>query len=205
MELADLARRKELVGGQKRKFLHRATRNGVCISSVPHRLNGTELSQEEFEDNLRLIYGLIPQDIPTTCNGCGKRFSIEHTLSLPKGSLFLEWHYDGAKEWDALGYRDLVPSDISYEPKINSRTVQRERTRARAQQDYGTANIVIDSVGESQGGSGRTVKGASVLERRPGQVEVPAESMEDVSGHGLCKRGTSTMFDIRSVNIDAGS
>ena len=76
MELADLARRKELVGGQKRKFLHRATSNGVCISSVPHRLNGTELSQEEFEDNLRLRYELMPQDIPANSNGCGKKFSI---------------------------------------------------------------------------------------------------------------------------------
>ena len=66
------------------------TRNGAWLSAVPHRLNGTELSREEFRDNLRLRYGLMLQDIPATCNGCGKKFLIEHSLSCPKGGLFLE-------------------------------------------------------------------------------------------------------------------
>ena len=50
------------------------------LSSVPHRLNGTELSREEFRDNLCLRYGIMPQDIPTTCNGCSKKLSIENSL-----------------------------------------------------------------------------------------------------------------------------
>ena len=62
---------------------------------------------------------------------------------------------------------------------------------------------------ESQvgGGSGQTVYGAAVpaLAVRPGQVEVPGESREDVSTHGFWKRGTNTMFDIRIVNLDTGS
>ena len=81
VKLADLARRKGLTSSQERNRLHRATRNGACLSAVPHRLNGTELSREEFQDNLRLRYGLMPQDIPTTCDGCGKRFLIEHASS----------------------------------------------------------------------------------------------------------------------------
>ena len=44
IELGDLARQKELSGGQDRNRHHRAPINGVCISAVPHRLNGTELS-----------------------------------------------------------------------------------------------------------------------------------------------------------------
>ena len=88
-ELGDLARRKEVTGGQERNLLHRATRNGKWLSAVPHCLNGTELSQEEFWDNLRLRYGLMPQDIPATCDGCGKKFLIEHTLSCPKGGIVL--------------------------------------------------------------------------------------------------------------------
>ena len=36
-------------------------------------------------------------------------------------------------------------------------------------------------------------------------MEVPAESREDVSAHGLCKRGINTMFDIRIVNLDVVS
>ena len=78
--------------------------------AVPHRLNGMELSREEFRDNLCLRYELMPQDIPATCNGCGKKFLIEHALSFPKGGLVLARHDDAAKEWGNLGARDLVPS-----------------------------------------------------------------------------------------------
>ena len=37
------------------------------------------------------------------------------------------------------------------------------------------------------------------------QVEVPAESRADVSTHGFWKRGTTSMFDIRIVNLNTGS
>ena len=48
VELEELDRQKELSGGQYRNRFHRATRNGAWLSSVPHRLNGTELSQDQF-------------------------------------------------------------------------------------------------------------------------------------------------------------
>ena len=72
VKLEELARRKELAGGHERNRLHRATGNWAWLSAVPHRINGTELSQKEFWDNLCLRYGLMPQDIPATCDGCGK-------------------------------------------------------------------------------------------------------------------------------------
>ena len=81
MDLEELARQKELACVQESSHLHRETRNGAWLSSVFHRLNGTELSREEFRDNACLRYGLIPQDIPATCDGRGKRFSIEHAIS----------------------------------------------------------------------------------------------------------------------------
>ena len=105
----------------------------------------------------------MPQDIPATCDDCGKRFLIEHALACPKSGLVLARHDDAAKEWGALGARALVPSDITYEPKINSRTVQGERTGAGARQESGTADGGADTVGESQGGRGPTVNGAAVL------------------------------------------
>ena len=64
------------------------------------------------------------QDIPATCSGYGKKFSIEHALSCPKGGLALVRHDDTTKKWGTLGSQALVPSAITYEPKINSRTVQ---------------------------------------------------------------------------------
>ena len=103
-----------------------------------------------------------------------------------------------------LGAQDQVPSAINYDPKINSRTVHGKRTRSRAQQESRTAGGGADKTGESQGVSGRTVNGVARLEGRQGQVEVHAESRAYVSAHGFWKRGTTTMFDIRIVNFDAG-
>ena len=34
----------------------------------------------------------MPQDIPATCDGCGKKFSIKNALSFPKGGIVLVRH-----------------------------------------------------------------------------------------------------------------
>ena len=46
-----------------------------------------------------------------------------YRLSMPYYGLVLARHDDAAKEWGALGARALVPSAITYKPKINSRLV----------------------------------------------------------------------------------
>ena len=57
----------------------------------------------------------MSQEIPATCDGCGKRFSIEHTISCPKVGLVLVRHDDAAKEWSARGSWALVPvRDLDY-------------------------------------------------------------------------------------------
>ena len=56
-------------------------------------------------------------------------------------------HDDAAKEWVSLGARALVPSPITYEPKINSRTVHGEKIGAGAWQDYGEADGGVKDVG----------------------------------------------------------
>ena len=83
VEVSELDDRQEQDVRQEKKRLHWATRNGAWLSAVPRRLNGTELSWEEFRDNLRIRYELMPQDVPATCDGCGKEFSIEQALSCP--------------------------------------------------------------------------------------------------------------------------
>ena len=123
----------------------------------------------------------MPEDIPANCNGCGKRFSIEHALSFPKGELVLAQNDDAAKKRGALGYRALFHSAITYKLKINSRTVQGERTRSGARQDGGIANGGTPIVGGAQGGRGPTVNGVDVLAGRTGQVEFPAELRAEVS------------------------
>ena len=106
-------RLKFLAGEQERNRLHRSVRTWEWLMNVTHRLNGMELSREEFRNNLCLRYGLMPQDIPATCDGFGKKFLIENSLSFPKGGLVLARHYDAANAWGALGSRALVPSAIT--------------------------------------------------------------------------------------------
>ena len=162
--------------------------NGACLSDVPNRLNDTELSQEEFRDNICLRYGMVPQDIPATCNGCGKKLLIEHALLCPKSGLILVQHDDTTKELGALRARDLVPIAITYKPKSNIRTVQGKRTRSGVRQKRGTAGGGADTEVESQGGRGKTVYSVDRLVGRPGQIELPSESRADVSAHGFWKR-----------------
>ena len=66
--------------------------------------------------------------------------------------------------------------------------MQGDRTEAGARQE----------AGEADGGTDRLVG-------QPGQLLVPAESRADVSTHGFWKQGTTAMFDIRIVNLNAGS
>ena len=64
VDIGDLSRQKELTGGQERNRLHRETINGAWLRDLPHCINGMELYREEFRYNLRLGYGLMPQDNP---------------------------------------------------------------------------------------------------------------------------------------------
>ena len=91
----------------------------------------------------------MPQYIPAICDGCGKKFSIEHALSYPKGGLVLARHDNAAREWGSLGAQALFPSAITYEPKINSRTVQGDRTGSGARQEGGEADGGTGTVGRT--------------------------------------------------------
>ena len=86
----------------------------------------------------------MPLNLPTDCDGCGKKFAVPHALSYPKGGLVLSQHNNAAKEWGALSAWALNPSFISYEPKINSRIVQDERN----------GDGVWVAMGEQEGGGG---------------------------------------------------
>ena len=79
VELAEVFRKKNRAGRQKKNRIYMATRYRAWLIAVPHHINVTELYWGELRDNLCLRYGLMPQDIPVTCDGCGKKLLIVNT------------------------------------------------------------------------------------------------------------------------------
>ena len=135
LEIAEktlLSRQKDLSDGVVLNHIRRAMANGAWITAIPHCLNVTELSCEDFQDNLLLRYIIVLLNVPTEFDGCSKKFLFPYALSCAKGRLVLAWHNDANKEWGALSAQATNPSDISYELKINSRKFQGERNGAGA-------------------------------------------------------------------------
>ena len=101
-----------------KRRLSRAQKTGVWLTTIPNRLNGTELSAEEFRDSLRLRYGFQPAALPKRCDGCQQKFSVEHALSCRKGGLILLRHNEVAEEWSRMCSAAHTPSAVSHEPLI---------------------------------------------------------------------------------------
>jgi hypothetical protein len=82
---------------------------GAWLLIFPNWLNDTGLSADEWCDNVRLWYNYSPLDMPTACDGCGARMTIEHALSCKTGGLVHIWHDDVADEWRHLCGTALSP------------------------------------------------------------------------------------------------
>ena len=80
----------------KHKFVSRrmmrSKETGGWLTNLPKTLNGTVLSEEEFRDSLRLRFGLAPLKLPSTCDGCGKKFNFNHAQICQEGGLILHCH-----------------------------------------------------------------------------------------------------------------
>ena len=86
---------------------------------MPHKLNGTLLTRKEWQDNMRLRYGLGPLGLGSHCDGCRANFSIEHGLSFKKRGLVSIQHNDTRDEVGALASLGLTNGKVSYEHMIN--------------------------------------------------------------------------------------
>jgi hypothetical protein len=73
-------------------------KTGAWLSVIPNRFDGMELSQEEFQDNLAICYGLHPRGLPKHCNGCRELFMVKHGLSCKKGGFVGQQHDDLCKK-----------------------------------------------------------------------------------------------------------
>ncbi|KAI2494156.1 hypothetical protein MHU86_20388 [Fragilaria crotonensis] len=113
---AILARSRPL---EKRRIV-RSAATGAWLSTLPSLLNGSDLSDEEFRDGVRLRFGLTPTSLPLRCDGCGERFTTEHAMSCRKGGLILHRHNDLVATWGQLCGQAHTPSTVSDEPLIQT-------------------------------------------------------------------------------------
>ena len=118
----------------------------------------------------------------------------------------LDRHEDYAKEWEALGARGLTLYIISYEPQINSRTVQGERpgTGARDGERDTWGNRTREKGDHGGGQADGSRPGNGTLDDGERNA-VPEETWADVGDHGFWKQGMTPLFDVRIINLYADS
>ena len=163
---------------------------GKFLLAIPHYLNGTILSANEWRDNLRLLYNLEPLDMPQHCDGCGARMTVEHALSCKKGGLVHIRHDDVANEWRWLCRCAFSHSRVEREPYIYSSVGRRERENANA--TTGTqANSTTPTPTPQQG----TTQSTSSVDEKRGDAGV----------HGFWQNGRLCIFDVRITDTDARS
>ena len=77
---------RESLPGALQKSLDLAAEKGASswLTSLPIEEHGFTLHKGAFRDALALRYGWSPSHIPSHCS-CGTSFTIEHSLSCPKG------------------------------------------------------------------------------------------------------------------------
>jgi hypothetical protein len=105
-------------GRRMAKRLEWMGKTGAWLSAIPNRFDGTDLSREEFQDNLAICYGLCPRGLPERCDGCNEPFLVEHELSCKRGGFVGQRHDDVCKELAHLCSMALMAARISSEPEI---------------------------------------------------------------------------------------
>jgi hypothetical protein len=86
------------------------------LTVLPVAKHQFDMSALEFRDALALRYRRALKSIPALCDGCGDRFSLEHSLSWKKGGLIIQRHNEIR---DAIGdLADLVWHQVHREPVV---------------------------------------------------------------------------------------
>ena len=115
MQAADSLKQSLSVSLQRSVELAQEKGSSVWLTSLPIHELGFALHKRAFQDALALRYNWQPLQAPHVC-GCGTKFSIEHSLSCPKGGFPSIWHNE---------IRDLtanllteVCNDVCNEPEL---------------------------------------------------------------------------------------
>ena len=85
-----------------KKWMEQATAAGAWLSTIPDRFSGTELTKDEWFDNVAIRYGRRPADLPDHCNGCGTGLTLKHGLNCKRDGLVGIRHDDVHDKWAHL-------------------------------------------------------------------------------------------------------
>ncbi|KAL7475857.1 hypothetical protein ACHAW6_001756 [Cyclotella cf. meneghiniana] len=75
---------------------------GTWLSTKPDRFSGTKFNKDEWLDNIAIIYGRCPANLPDQCDGCGAGLMLEHGLSCKQGRQVGIHHDNMHDEWAHL-------------------------------------------------------------------------------------------------------
>jgi hypothetical protein len=192
-------KQREETGPSEKWRLRRSILSGSWLTCTPSWVNGTELSADEFRDNLRLRYNLKPLYIPECCDGCGAKMTVEHALSCKVGGLVHIRHDDVADEFGHLSGLAFKPSRVSHEPLINSGTIceAREEVERQLRDRNRNAGRNLDEVVTGE-------------DERADQTHNPHprfdnENRADKGVMGFWKRGRECLFDVRITDTESRS
>ncbi len=153
---------------------------GAWLLVLPNRLNGTGLLADEWRDNVCLRYNNSLLDVPTACNGCGTKMTVEHALSCKMGGLVHIRHDDVADEWRHLCGTALSPSRVECKPRFFYSVSQRVRVAAGDTTTPGSSPPTTDTL----------------------HPPAATEEQGDAGCHGFWERGRTTIFDMRITDTD---
>ncbi|KAL7474165.1 hypothetical protein ACHAW6_000158, partial [Cyclotella cf. meneghiniana] len=150
-------------------------------STIPDRFSGTELTKEEWFDNVAIRYGKRPANLPDHGDGCESGLTLEHGLSCKKGGLVGIRHDDVRNEWAHLCSIALTDSRVVIKPAIfyGNGILAGATNAANATTNATTATNRATTLGD--------------------------EARGDVLAHSFWNRGRGTVFDIRICDTDSRS
>ena len=162
----------------KKRTIMRGKETGTWLTILPTFVNGTELSNHEWQDTFLLCYSaLFPLGLPLKCDGCGDDFSINHALKCKYGGLIILRHDEVTRELIELGTMALRPAAVRDEPLI---TPVPKHHPAQTNSPNSTINPPVDDP-SNDGDRG------------------------DILFRGLWKNQHETIVDIRVTDTDANA
>ena len=111
------------------------------LTSLPLKEHGFTLHKAAFRDALALRYGWLPSKCPTSC-ACGTLFSVEHSLSCPKGG-FPSIRHNEVRDTIG-GWLSEVCNDVCIEPTLQPITGEALRGATAISEDGARLDIAAN-------------------------------------------------------------